>query len=235
MDLIGSYEEARRHFARAIELGSEGAKDQALRMMGVSYAFTGNAVQAVTYFRQVFDRSVAAGNFVAAADVANELARVHLELGDPGDAYTWYRTGYETAARQRNRPASEVDLANLRWAHAQGRVAARKGNAREAWRQAAIVKRLLDKGTNPDQQSQYPYLLGYIHLYTRELKDAIAALERADQGDPFILVLMAQTHEGLGATAVATDYYKKALDSNSHAVGNAFARRLARQRIASVR
>ena len=52
LDLIGSYEEARRHFARAIELASEGVKDQALRMMGVSYAFTGNAAEAATYFRQ---------------------------------------------------------------------------------------------------------------------------------------------------------------------------------------
>ena len=235
LDLIGSYEEARRHFARAIELASEGVKDQALRMMGVSYAFTGNAAEAATYFRQVFDRDIAAGNFVAAAEVANELGRVYLELGHLDDGDKWYRIGYETTARQRNRPASEVDLAELRWAHAQGRVAARRGNTREAWRQAAIVKQLLDKGTNPDQQIQYPYLLGYIHFHLKAFKDAIAALQNEDQGDPFILVLVAQANQELGNSTVASEYYKKALASNSHAVSNAFARRLARQRIASPR
>ena len=233
LDLVGNYEEARRHFARAIELGSEGAKDQALRMMGVSYAFTGQAAEASTYFKQAFDRSVAAGNFVAAAEVANELGRVYLELGRVDEGSKWYRIGYETAARQPNRPASDVDLAELRWAHAQGRVAARKGNAREAQRQSAIVRQLLDKGTNQDQRVQYQYLVGYVHFYLKEFKDAIASLQTADQSDPFILVLLAQAHERLGNTAQASEYYKKALASNSHAVSNAFARRLARERTSS--
>ena len=231
LDLVGRYEEARRHFARAIELAPEGVKDQALRMMGVSWAFTGNAGEAATFFRQVFDRDVAAGNFVAAAEVANELGRVYVELDHLDDGYRWYRIGYQTSTRQRHRPASEIDLSKLRWAHAQGRIAARKGNAREAWRHAATVKQLLDKGTNSDQRIQYPYLVGYIHFYLKQPKDAIAALQNADQGDPFIVVLLAQAHEEMGNSALARQYYEKALASNSHAVNNAFARRLARQRL----
>ena len=230
LDLTGNYEEARRHFARAIALGSEGAKDQALRMMGVSYTFTGQANEAASYFKQVFDRHITANNFVAAAEVANELGRVYLELDRVDEGYQWYRTGYQTLARHSNRPASEVDLAELRWAHAQGRVSARKGNAREAQRQTAVVKQLIDKETNADQRIQYPYLIGYVHFYLKEFKDAIASLQNADQGDPFILVLLAQSHEQLGNATQANDYYRKALASNSHAVSNAFARRLARQR-----
>src|SRR5712692_1688185 len=77
LDLTGSYEEARRHFAAAIELAPEGDKDQALRMMGVSYAFVSNASEAAKYFGEVFDRRLAAGNAAGAAEVANELGRVY--------------------------------------------------------------------------------------------------------------------------------------------------------------
>ena len=235
LDLAGSYDEARRHFARAIELAPEGAKDQALRMMGVSYAFVSNVSEAARYFRQVFDRRLAAGNVAGAAEVANELGRVYLELGDPDDALTWYRSGDEAVARQPNRPASEIDLAAMRWAHAQARVAARKGNAREARRQQAVVKSLLDKGTNPDQQIQYPYLVGYIDFYLKDYAGAIAQLQKADQEDPFILMLLAEAYEKSGKAATARDYYRKVLASTSHAVNNAFARPIARQKMGSTR
>jgi tetratricopeptide (TPR) repeat protein len=235
LDLAGSYEEARQHFAKAIELAAEGDKDQALRMMGVSYAFVNNLSEAAKYFRQVFDRRLGARNVAGAAEIANELGRVYLELGDPDTALTWYRTGYETAARQAGRPAAELDLAEMRWAHAQGRVAARKGNAREARRQEAMVKSLLDKGTNPDQQIQYPYLVGYVDFYLKDDAGAIAALQKADQEDPFILMLLAEAYERSGKAATARDYYGKVLASTSHAVNNAFARPIARQKIESTR
>jgi tetratricopeptide (TPR) repeat protein len=235
LDLAGSYEEARQHFAKAIELADEGNKDQALRMMGVSYAFVNNLSEAAKYFRQVFDRRLAARNVAGAAEVANELGRVYLELGDPDTALTWYRTGYETAAKQAGRPPAELDLAEVRWAHAQARVAARKGNAREAKRQELVVKSLVDKGTNPDQQIQYPYLVGYVDFYLKDYAGAIAGLQKADQEDPFILMLLAEAYERSGKAATARDYYRKVLASTSHAVNNAFARPVARQKIEATR
>jgi len=235
LDLIDRYDEARQHFATAIELAPEGVKDQALRMMGVSYTFTGNHHEAARYFQQVFDRRSRAANFAGAAEVANELGRVYLELGNPADAYTWYQAGYEADARQSNRPGSEVDLAEFRWAHAQSRIAARRGDRREALRQAAIVKRLLDKGTNRDQQIQYPYLLGYVHFVLHEFDAAVEQLQQSDQQDPFILVLLAESYERLGRVADARAHYGQALRSTSHAVNNAFARRIARQQLASAR
>jgi tetratricopeptide (TPR) repeat protein len=45
LDLTGHYAEARRHFGKAIELAPDGVKDQALRMMGVSYVFTGDSAR----------------------------------------------------------------------------------------------------------------------------------------------------------------------------------------------
>ncbi|MPY86955.1 MAG: tetratricopeptide repeat protein [Luteitalea sp.] len=231
LDLSGRYDEARRHFARAIALASDGAKDQALRMMGVSRTFVRDATGAATYFRQVFDRRVAAGDVGGAAEVANELGRVYLELGNPARAYQWYRTGYEMAAREPDRPAALIELVELRWAHAQARIAVRRGDASEAQQQAAVVKALLDKGSNPDQRIHYPYLRGYINFHLQDYEGAIAELQQADQEDPFILLLLAQAFEHSGKTDRARDYYRRVLASSSHAVTNALARPVARQKL----
>ncbi len=155
LDLTGAYDEARQHFARSIELAPESDKEQALRMMGIAWTFAGDAAQASRYFREVFDRRVKERNPAGAAEVANELGRVYLELGDFDNAERWYRTGHEAAGRAADRQPWQVDLADMRWAHAQARIAARRGEAREARRQEAEVKRLLDKGGNDDQRSQY--------------------------------------------------------------------------------
>jgi tetratricopeptide (TPR) repeat protein len=235
LDLAGRYAEARDHFARAIALASEGEKDQALRMMGVSYAFVHDSRAAAPYFQQVFDRRIKAGNFAGAAEVANELARVYLELGDLDAAGREYRTAFDTAARQPARSAADADLAALRLAHAQGRIAARRGHAAEARRQEAAVKALVDKGTNADQQVQYAYLVGYDAFYLKNYSKAITALRTADQTDPFILMLLARAYEQSGQPAQAREYYQKTLASTSHAVNNAFARPIARQKLEAAR
>jgi tetratricopeptide (TPR) repeat protein len=138
---------------------------------------------------------------------------------------------YDTAARQTDRPPADVDLAAFRWAHAQARIAAREGNGVECRRQEASAKALLDKGTNPDQQIQYTYLLGYDAFYLKDYPRAIQELQKADQEDPFILILLAQASEQTGQNQRAREYYQKAFASTSHAVNNAFARPLARRKL----
>jgi tetratricopeptide (TPR) repeat protein len=234
LDLVDRYEEAQEHFARAIELAPDGVKDQALRMMGLSQTFARDPAAAATYFEQVFDRRQAAGNFAGAADVANELGRVHLELGDPDDAARWYRLGNETAARQDGRSAAQIDLTEFRWAHAQARIAARRGDEAEARRQEAVVRALLDKGSNQDQQVHVPYLRGYIEFHLGNYEGAVAALRDADQEDPFILMLLGQALERAGQTEDAQRYYRDVLASASHAVTNAIARPVARQNVEPV-
>lgn len=235
LDLAGRYDDARQHFATAIELAPEDAKDQALRMMGVSHAFVHDADGAAPYFKLVIQRRVDAGNFAGAAEAANELGRVYLEVGNPGEAFRWYRTGYELALREPDQPASLTDLAELRWAHAQARIAARRGDASEACKQAAVVKTLLDKGSNPDQRIQYPYLRGYIDFHLGNHEQAVERLQQADHEDPFILLLLAESFETLGNAEKSREYYRRVLASSSHAVNNAFARPVARDKIAQTR
>jgi tetratricopeptide (TPR) repeat protein len=232
LDLNGNYREAREHFAAAIDLAADdGTRDQALRMMGISWMFTGNAREATPFFKRVFDRRLAAGDIAGAAEVANEIGRVLLESGDLTGALDWYRTGHGTALRQPKLAGRDADLAEMRWAHAQARVAIRKGNAAEAKRQAARVSQLLAKGTNDEQRVQYPYLTGYIAFYSKDYARAIAELRQADQQDPFILLLLAEAFEQSGKAADAKAYYTKVLASTSHAITNAFARPVALRKL----
>jgi tetratricopeptide (TPR) repeat protein len=232
LDLAGQYEEARQHFAKAIDLAPDSSKEQALRMMGIAWTFVGNVEEATRYFREVFDRRLAAGNPAGAAEEANELGRVYLELGHVDQAATWYRTGHDVAGREAGRSASQVDLADMRWAHAEARIAARRGQEKEAKTQEAIVQRLLDKGGNDDQRIQYAYLRGYVDFYLRHYQAALVDLQHADQQDPSVLLLAAEANEALGQPDRARDAYLKVLASTSHAVNSAFARPVARLKIA---
>ena len=231
LDLQGRYKDARQHFSKAIELAGEGNRNQALTAMAASYAFESDAKGASRFLRQAFDREMESGDLTGAAETANALGRIYLECGSFDDAFKWYQTGYETSRRQPNLPADQVDLWDMRWAHAQARIAARRGDASEARRQTAAVQSLLDKGTNPDQKIQYPYLAGYVDLYLKDYKAAIADLEAADQKDPFILALLAQAYEKSGDAAKARELYVQVLASNAHSVNNAFARPLARKKV----
>ncbi|MGE5244727.1 MAG: tetratricopeptide repeat protein [Betaproteobacteria bacterium] len=231
LDLVGRYDEARTHFAKAIESAPEGAKDQALTAMGVSYAFQSDARSAAKYFQQEYDRQETAGNLQGASETANALGRVYLESGDPKEAYTWYETGYETARRQPNLPANERDLAELRWAHARARIAARRGRAAEAHAQEAAVKALVAKGDNADQAIQLPYLAGYVDFHLKRYRNAVTELQQADQKDPFILVMLAQAYERLGDAPRARALYERVAGSTAHSINNAFARPIAQKKL----
>jgi len=231
LDLAGRYEEARQHFARAIELAAEGNRDQAMRMMAIAWTFAGRVDDAARVFGQVFDRRMAASNFGAAAEVANELGRVYLEHGDLDEAEHWYQTARTTALRETDMPGWRIDLVEMRWAHAAARLAARRGRADEARRHQASVKALLDKGGNDDQKIQYPYLAGYVAFHLGDMRGAIAELGQADQKDPFILFLLAEAHARLGDEARSREFYTRVMESTSHAINNAFARPGARTKL----
>jgi tetratricopeptide (TPR) repeat protein len=234
LDLEGRYADARTHLTHAIDGASaDSLKTRALRTMAVSYAFTRNGDDAAKYERQVIDPALAKQDFVGAADVDNELARIYLESGDLDNGYKWYQTGHETALRKTGLTAAERDLWDFRWEHAEARIAARRGHRDEATQHVAAAKAILDRGTNPDQARFFPYLTGYVALYLGDYKTAIADLQKADQHDPFILCLTAQAYEKLGDAPHATALYRQVLAINTHNPPNAFARPLAKQKVSA--
>jgi tetratricopeptide (TPR) repeat protein len=234
LDLDGHYTEARAKLSQAIDQApTDSAKARPRRTLAISYAFTCDTRDVSRYERQVIDAVVAKKDFNDAADVSNELGRMLLECGDVNDALTTYRSGHDFALRQANLSDSTKDLWDFRWEHAQARIAARRGHAADAHAHVAAAKAILDKGTNPDQRRFFPYLTGYVALYTGDTKSAIADLEQADQRDPFILCLLAIASERSGDASAATPYYRKILDLKAHSPGMAFARPMARRKLAT--
>lgn len=230
LDLNGQYVEARKHLAKAIEVAKPENRNQALRTMAMSYAFENNCKEAAKYESQLYESYLAAKDFYNAGEMADELARVCIESGDLDEAYKWYQTGHDAGLREPGLKPDRKDLWDFRWEHAQARIAARRGQAAEAQKHVAAAKAILDKGTNPDQAQFFPYLTGYVALYTGDTKTAIAELQKASQRDPFILVLLGQAYEKSGEKAQAMECYRKALASNAHNPPNALARPIARKK-----
>jgi tetratricopeptide (TPR) repeat protein len=231
LDLKGDYAEARRHLAKAIDVAPADAKERAWRTMAFSFVFECRMAEADRLEQQVFDARMARQDFLSAADVANETARLYLECGDINDAEKWYKTGYQTAIRKTDMSDADKNLWLFRWENAQARMAARRGQREEAQKHVSAAKLALDKANNPDQARFYPYLTGYVAFYAGDYKTAIADLQQADQRDPFILSLLAQAYEKSGDQTRATDYYRKVLASNAHNPTNAFARPLAKKKL----
>jgi tetratricopeptide (TPR) repeat protein len=205
LDLMGRYGEARDHLTTAIENAPADLKANALSAMAVSYVFERRAADAAGFYQQVYDLDVDANRPAGAAATANALGRLYLETGDTRKARQWYETGYEMARRQPAEPASQLALWELRWLHAQGRIAAREGRAADARR--------------------------FVDLYTGDVATARKELATASQTDPFNLMLMAEAAEKAGDAAAAKDYWSRILALNGHGIQHALSRPVALRRL----
>ena len=139
---------------------------------------------------------VAEKDFVAAAEVANEVARVCLEWNGIDQADAWYRRGYDVALRVSGpdgcaeRPVRVPAGSTRRRAWLRG-AAGRPRTPPPRDRQADSRQ-----GTN-QEPAPFSLLAGCVDFYTGDAETALAALRRANRIDPFILALMAQAHERL--------------------------------------
>ncbi len=234
LDLAGKYDEARKYLAKAIDVASPQQKVGAWKSMAMSYAFQKDCKSAAKYEQQAFDQQMSQSppDYTAAAETADELARICLESGDLNAAEKWYRTGHDTAFKKTDLSDADKDLWNFRWEHAQARIAARRGKKDEAQKHVAAAKAIIDRGVIDKAQAAFlPYLTGYVAFYTGDYKTAIADLQQANQRDPFILSLLAQAYEKSGQKDAAMDLYRKILTMNIHNPTGAFARPLAKQKV----
>jgi tetratricopeptide (TPR) repeat protein len=217
LDLTGQGKEARQYLAKAIQVAdTPERKAMAQRTMAMSYAFEGNCKKAIQYEQQVFDYFGGVKNFFQQGEIADEGARVCIDSGDLDAAYSWYQTGHDIGLKEPNIKPARVDLWEFRWQHAQARIAARRGNQAEAQKHVAAAKAILNKGTNPEQVLFLPYLIGYVAYYGGDYKTALEELLKANQTDPFIQCMIAQTYEKLGDREKAFEYYREAAAAISH-------------------
>jgi tetratricopeptide (TPR) repeat protein len=228
LDLLARYDDARTHLSRAIELAPEDGKRPALMAMAVSWVFQKRTAEAAKFYEQVFDRDVTAGRHADAAEAANALGRLYLETGDNRGARRWYETGYEQARRQPQEPGSQLTLWKFRWLHAQARIAAREGTPTDAILREIRALVASSKELS-DEAPAVAYLEGYVALYRKQPKAALAALAKAAQDDPFILMLIARANEQLKQRDAARQTWQRVLTLNGHSLQNALARPAARE------
>lgn len=234
LDLMGRGAEARKHFAKAIEIApTPQAKANAQRQMAMSYAFENDCQNTVKYEQQVIDYHVTQKDFYQQGEMANEAARVCIEAGDFNTAEKWYKIGTEVGLKEPNISPDRVALWNFRLAHAQARLAARRNQKAAAQKYVAEAKSILDK--NPEMAKQqaifYPYLTGYVAYYTGDYKTALTEFLQANQNDAFIQTLIGQTYEKLGQQDKAIEYYRKASQVTSHNPPAAYARPFTRKKL----
>jgi tetratricopeptide (TPR) repeat protein len=235
LDLKGQGEEARKYFAKAMEIAdSPEHRAMAQRATAISYAFEGDCKKSIEYEQQVFDFYGSVQNFFQQGEIADEAARVCIELGNLDTAYHWYQVGHKTGLKEPDIKAARVDLWEFRWEHAQARLAARRGNQAEAQKHVAAAKAILDKRTNPEQALFLPYLQGYVAFYASDYKTALEELLKANQNDPFIQCMIGQTYEKLRDKDKALEYYRKASAAFSHNPTAAYAVPFAKKKLASL-
>lgn len=229
LDFMGRGEEARKYFQTAINSApTEQIKAMTERAMAMSYAFAGDCAKTGEYEQKVFDYYVATKDFFQQGEIADEAARVCIDTGDLDAAEKWYRTGHDAGLKEPNISEARKDLWEFRWEHALARLAARRGNFAEADKDVAAAKAALDKGTNPQQEAFFPYLVGYVAFYRGDYKTALEQFQKSNQNDPFIQCMIAQTYEKLGDKDQAQEFYKKAASTTAHNPPGAYARRMTR-------
>lgn len=246
LDIQGRTADARAIFQRLIETAPDpSAKAAAQRAMAMSYAFEGDCANTVKYEQMVIaywktrDAAEPQNAFYQEGEMANEAARVCIDAGDLDTAEKWYRTGSELGNREPEPRTHPRSLWDYRLAHALGRIAARRGNAQEAKLQIANARRALDADTAMAAQQErfFPYLTGYVALYTNDLATAQADLEhavslRGNERDPFMNYLLAVTYERQGQTDKAHATYEKAYElATAHNPPAAFVRPFVRKKL----
>jgi tetratricopeptide (TPR) repeat protein len=246
LDSRGRHAEARALFQQLIDSAAT-PRDRAAaqRRMAMSHGFEGNCAKAIEYEEMVIafwktrEAEEPQNAFYQQGEMANEAARVCIDAGDLAAAERMYRRGSELGNKEPEPRTHPASLWDYRLHHALARLAARRGNKVEAEWHVTAARRALDSDSTMarNQERFYPYLTGYVALYTGDLSRAESELTRAlaieqNQDDPFMHALLGMTYEKAGRQAQAKAAYEKSYAAaTSHNPPAAFARPFARKKL----
>jgi tetratricopeptide (TPR) repeat protein len=246
LDTLGATTEARAVFQKAIDAASDPlTKSAAQRGMAMSYAFDGDCNNTVKYEEMVIaywktrEQAEPQNAFYQEGEMANEAARVCIDNDQLDTADHWYREGARLGLLEPGNQTHPKSLWDFRLAHALGRLAARRGDKAEAQKQIADARKVLDSDPKmaADQERFFPYLTGYVALYTNDLKAAETELTKAvslqgNQNDPFMHCLLGITYEKLGQADKAKAEYQRAYDNaTAHNPPGAFVRPFTKKKL----
>lgn len=248
LDSRGETAKAREVFQALIDgAPTASAKAASQRAMAMSYGFDGDCKNTVKYEEMVMsywvtrEQAEPQNAFYQQGEMANEAARVCIDAGDLDTAERYYRLGSELGNKEPAPRTHPKSLWDFRLEHALARLAARRGDKAAAARHVAAARKALDSDSAMAVQQErfFPYLTGYVALYTGDLVGAEADLTKAislrgSERDPFFHALLGMTYEKQGQAAKAKEFYQKAYDhaANGHNPPAAFTRPFARRKLA---
>ncbi|HEX9564336.1 MAG TPA: hypothetical protein VF981_10215 [Gemmatimonadaceae bacterium] len=244
LDSEGKHQESRAIFQVLVNGAPDpAAKAQVQRRMAMSYGYDGSCAKTIEYEELVIAywvtrREAEPQNaHYQEGEMANEAARVCIDWGFLDEAERMYRRGSDLGNMEPEPRTHPKSLWDYRLAHALGRLAARRGNAEEARRHVAEARRILDADPQmaEAQEQYYPYLVGYVALFTNDLPTAEAELTKSMEGlrnDPFQVVLLGMTYEKMGNQAKATELFERAFEmSGGSNPPNVYSRAFTRQKL----
>jgi tetratricopeptide (TPR) repeat protein len=244
LDADGDHAQARAIFQQLIDHAPDpAAKAAAQRRLAMSYGYDGNCARTIALEEQVIAYWVTRraeepqNAHYQEGEMANEAARVCIDAGALDEAERMYRRGSELGNMEPAPRSHPKSLWDFRLAHGLARISARRGDASAAKRHIAEARMALDG--DPEmakaQVQYFPYLVGYVALFTGDLATAERELTKSVEllrNDPFQVVLLGMTYEKKGDAAKAKEFYEKAFEMSSGSnPPNVYARTFTRQKL----
>jgi tetratricopeptide (TPR) repeat protein len=214
----GNYAKAREYFNTSLAKQVKGSAPFGPNY-GLAFAeiYQGNikgAIKTLEAYAAEYQTSTQQQQFPAVF-IWNSIARLHLEHGKPEDAMKAYEKGYSTI------PGSKLDETQKKiWLgrlhHGKARTLAKMGKREEAWKEAELIKKMIEDGGKEGEQfwPAYHYVAGYLKLEAGEYAKAVEELKQTDLTDPFHKLLLARAYEKTGDTASAQKLYKEITEFN---------------------
>lgn len=227
IDAEGKHAEARAIFQALIANAPDAAaRAVAERRLAMSYGYDADCAKVIELEEQGIaywmtrEQAEPQNAHYQEGELANEAARVCIDNGFLDQAERMYRRGSALGNREPVPRTHPKSLWDYRLAHGLGRIAARRGNATEAKRWVAEARRILDADSvmAKAQEQYYPYLVGYVALFTNDLATAETELTRTTKAmpnDPFQLVLLGMTYEKQGDAPKARELFQRAYDMST--------------------
>ena len=225
--LRGDYAQARTMYQQALKRTAKGTAPFGPNFgLTYTYVYEANIPQALkvlTRFQDQYTQTSGAAEFPPVF-IWNAIARLHLENGHPQEAIKFYERGYQTVPGSKL-PPEEKMIWQGRLHHGRGRALAKLGKHEEAWKEADLIKKMIDE--NPERGKQfmpsYHYIAGYLKLEGGDHAKAVEHLKQADQTDLFHKLLLARAYDRAGDTANAQKLYREIVESRQNNLERALA------------
>lgn len=241
-NLLGNYHLLQGHYAKAREMYQHAVKRTVKGTapfgpnfgLTYTYVYEGNipeALKVLTRFQDQYSQTSGAAEFPPVF-IWNAIARLHLENGQPAEAIKFYERGYQTVPGSKL-PAEEKMIWQGRLHHGRGRALAKLGKHEEAWKEAELIKKMIDE--NPERGKQfmpsYHYIAGYLRLEAGDNAKALEHLKQADQTDLFHKLLLARAYDRSGDAGSAQKLYREIVESKQNNLERALAVPEARKKL----